>query len=215
MPRKKLIRINAFDTLPNALTKPYHLKGQWQQFFGNENPIIAELGCGKAEFSVSIAQQNPNYNVIAIDLKPDRLYVGALNAIKLNLNNIVFVKLHIEEVTQLFSNQELSSIWLTFPDPHPKQNSAHKRLTHHSKLTHYAQALADNAPLNLKTDNLPLFQYSIDELLGNGWNIIYQETDCDILLDKLPELSIHTTFEKTYRGRTQKICFLRAIFSPK
>ena len=210
MSRKKLIRINAFYSLSNTLDKPFHLSGHWKDFFGNENPIIAELGCGKADFSVALAQQNPDNNFVAIDIKPDRLCVGAQVASLKNLKNIIFVKINLQDVDKLFDKEEVTSIWLTFPDPHPKSSSGHKRLTHRLFLEKYARILQLNSPINLKTDNSLLFEFTVNELLICEWTITFQETNCDLLLSELPELAFHTAFEKIYRQRGQRIMFIRA-----
>lgn len=215
MGRKKLERIlsnqnrqNLFQsTHPNFLS----LKGTWQHFFGNSNPVVLELGCGKGEYSVGMAQLFPDKNFIGIDIKGDRLAVGSEQAIALNLNNIAFLRTNILELEQFFDKNEVSEIWITFPDPRTRLRDFKRRLTHERFLTYYKSILKSGSYLYLKTDNLDFFNFSIESLQNFGAKAI--ETTNDLYNSELKDVSlgIKTRFEEIFVNKGFNINFLRCI----
>jgi tRNA (guanine-N7-)-methyltransferase len=215
MGRKKLERIlsnqhrqNLFQsTHPNFL----NLKGNWQQFFGNSNPIVLELGCGKGEYTIGMAQLFPDKNFIGIDIKGDRLAVGSEQAIMLNLNNIAFLRTNILELEQFFATNEVSEIWITFPDPRTRLRDFKRRLTHDRFLTYYKNILKSGSYLYLKTDNLDFFNFSLESLKAFGARAI--ETTNDLYNSELKDVSlgIKTRFEEIFVNKGFNINFLRCI----
>lgn len=189
-------------SLEEILNKDYILKGNWnQQFFKNTNPIVLELGCGKGEYTIGLAQRFPDKNFIGIDIKGARIWRGAKTAIEKNLANAGFLRTRIEHILSFFAPCEISEIWITFPDPQEKRIRTKKRLTSSRFLPMYNQFLQPNGIIHLKTDNQILYDYTCRMCLHNQINInkstsdLYQ-TETDINL-----LSIQTFYESQYLDR--------------
>src|SRR5690349_17455764 len=117
MGQKKLKRFAEIATFKNVLEHPQHIKGKWAAHFGNANPITLELACGKGEYAVGLGVLHPNKNFIGIDLKGNRIWVGAKHALQSNLSNVAFLRAQIDLLADYFSEDEVSEIWITFPDP--------------------------------------------------------------------------------------------------
>ena len=139
-------------TRESLLADDFQYKGNWSAFFGNSNPIVVELGCGKGEYSVGLARKNPNVNYIGIDIKGARFWRGAKTALEEKLPNVAFVRTQIELVTHVFAPAEVSELWITFPDPQYKFKRTHHRLTNPNFLMKYKQILKPNGIVHLKTD---------------------------------------------------------------
>ena len=138
---------------------PFALKGKWgEEYFGNNNPIVLELGCGKGEYTIGLARLFPDKNFIGIDIKGSRMWTGAKQALQENLRNVAFLRTNIEAIDSFFAPGEVDSIWLTFSDPQMKK--VNKRLTSVNFLTKYRKFLTLNGQINLKTDSHFLFTYS-------------------------------------------------------
>jgi tRNA (guanine-N7-)-methyltransferase len=189
-------------SLEEILNKDYILKGNWnQQFFKNTHPIVLELGCGKGEYTIGLAQRFPDKNFIGIDIKGARIWRGAKTAIEKNLANAGFLRTRIEHILSFFAPGEISEIWITFPDPQEKRIRTKKRLTSSRFLPMYNQFLQPNGIIHLKTDNQILYDYTCRMCLHNQINInkstsdLYQtETDVNLL-------SIQTFYESQYLDR--------------
>src|SRR5438034_5869006 len=117
MGQKKLQRFAEIKTFPNVLEYPVGMKGQWQTFFKNTNPITLELACGKGEYAVGLGRIYPHKNFIGIDVKGNRIWRGAKTALQECLQNVAFLRTQIDKVTDYFATNEVSEIWITFPDP--------------------------------------------------------------------------------------------------
>src|SRR5688572_26187669 len=141
MGQKKLIRFAEIATFPNVLEHPSNMPGKWKDFFKNDNPIILELACGKGEYAVGLGSMYANKNFIGIDLKGNRIWAGAKKALAQNLNNVAFLRTQIDKLTDYFAPDEISEIWITFPDPQLRISRAKKRLTHPKFLRVYQQIL--------------------------------------------------------------------------
>ena len=136
MGKNKLAKFDEMERFENVIQMPYkklknenfYLHGKWAtDFFINENLIILELGCGKGEYTVELAEKNPNKNFIGVDIKGARMYIGAKQALDKNLKNVAFLRTNIEIINRFFGEEEIAEIWLTFPDPQMKKTK--KRLT--------------------------------------------------------------------------------------
>lgn len=149
------------------------LGGNWHTHFGNENPIVLELGCGKGEYTVGLARQNPGKNFIGIDIKGARLWRGAKTAIEEGLKNVIFLRTQIELIDLLFARDEVSEIWITFPDPQIKYKRTKHRLTNKDFLLKYKCILKEKGELHLKTDSEFLHGYTLGILQGLGHEILY------------------------------------------
>lgn len=155
---------------------PFGLQGEWKaRYFRNQSPIVAELGCGKGEYTVGMAEKFPDRDFIGIDIKGARIYAGAKYAIEKGLRNVAFVRTRIENAGHLFGPGEVDEIWLTFPDP--QQKNVHKRLTSSWYLKIYLEFLKPDGLIHLKTDSGFLYAYTRELLILNGFEITCQTGD--------------------------------------
>ena len=158
-------------TTEELLGKDYKLKGRWGRlFFGNDNPIVLELGCGKGEYTVQLAKLSPQKNFIGIDIKGARLWKGAKSVTEEKIPNAAFIRTRIEFIESLFGEGEISEIWITFADPQIKR--ARKRLTGTLFLKRYSHFLKPNGIVHLKTDSLFLYKYTLFTAEQNRLQII-------------------------------------------
>jgi len=148
-------------------------RGKWNSFFENNNPIVVELGCGKGEYTIALARKNPNKNYIGIDIKGARFWRGAKTAVEENLSNVAFVRTQIELVDFIFAENEVSEIWITFPDPQIKYQRTKHRMTNTSFLKKYYHILNEEGIMNLKTDSEFMHGYTLGLLHGAGHEVIY------------------------------------------
>jgi tRNA (guanine-N7-)-methyltransferase len=160
MGQKKLIRFAEIESFPNVLQYPQDIKGKWNEFFKNQNQLTLELACGKGEYAVGLGRLYPNKNFLGIDVKGNRMWVGAKTALKENLNNIAFLRTQIDRINEYFDKDEVSEIWITFPDPQLRQSKHKKRLTHPKYLRFYQQLLKAGGIIHLKTDSPVLYQFT-------------------------------------------------------
>ena len=160
MAQKKLYRFAQLKTFSNVLENPGDIKGKWNTFFKNDNPIILELACGRGEYTLGLAALHPNNNYIGIDIKGNRMYIGAKEALQKNLVNAAFLRTQIEKLPEYFAQGEVAEIWITFPDPQLRVSKAKKRLTHPRFLRLYQQVLKPEGYIHLKTDSPDLFQFT-------------------------------------------------------
>ncbi len=168
MGQKKLIRFAELETFSNVLQFPKNIKGKWNEFFKNENPIILELACGKGEYAVGLGRLHPQKNFIGVDIKGNRIWVGAKKALEDHLDNVAFLRTEIDTLNEYFENDEVDEIWITFPDPQLRKSKAKKRLTHPKFLRSYQEFLKTAGPVNLKTDSPDLYDFTrlVIELYG-------------------------------------------------
>jgi len=140
----------------------FHLKGRWHEdYFGNDKPIILELGCGKGEYTIGLARRNPDKNYIGVDIKGSRMWVGCKKAEELELKNVAFIRTRIVLIERFFATDEVSEIWLTFSDPHLRGAHNRKRLSSPQFLQRYSKFLKEDNLIHLKTDNRQLFDYTL------------------------------------------------------
>jgi tRNA (guanine-N7-)-methyltransferase len=171
MGHKKLQRFAAIKEFKNVLESPENIKGKWHEYFGNNNPIVLELACGKGEYTQQQAAADANTNFIGIDVKGNRMYIGAKNCLAANLNNAAYLRIPIDKITDYFAQDEVSKIWIIFPDPFLRDGKSKNRLTHQKFLNKYQQVLQKGATVNLKTDSKPLFDFTLE---------VIAETNCII-----------------------------------
>ncbi len=158
--------------------KGFPLKGKWNSdFFKNPNPIVLELGCGKGEYTVGLARKFPQKNFIGVDVKGARLWRGLKTSHEEGMKNVAFIRARIELIEYFFGKEEVDEIWLTFPDPQIKESREKKRLTSPLFLNRYKTFLKPGGRLHLKTDALLLYDYTLEILLQNGFEIEYAHED--------------------------------------
>ncbi|MBK3517934.1 tRNA (guanosine(46)-N7)-methyltransferase TrmB [Carboxylicivirga marina] len=178
---KKFVEMATYDHVFEAdfsdlKGEPFHQKGKWhQRFFNNENPIVLELGCGKGEYTVGLAELFPDKNFIGVDIKGARMHRGATDAKNKGLKNVAFVRTRIEFITAFFAENEVEEIWLTFPDPQMKK--VNKRLSSTRFLQMYRQFLKLDGLMHLKTDSNFLYTYTSEMVKENGFKVEVAEND--------------------------------------
>ena len=208
MAQKKLVRFEELKTFPNVLQFPMDMAGKWNKFFKNDHPIILELACGKGEYAIGLGQLYPQKNFIGIDLKGNRIWVGAKKALQQNLTNVAFLRTEIDQVAEYFTKNEVEEIWITFPDPQLRMSKAKKRLTHPKFLRLYQQFLVPNGLIHIKTDSPDLYRFTksvielYDCIVHTDFNDVYgQENIAD-------ELSIKTHYESLDIAGSNRIHYL-------
>ena len=160
MAHKKLIRFEELKTFPNVLEFPENMQGKWNEFFQNNHPIILELACGKGEYAVGLGRLYANKNLIGIDVKGNRIWRGAKTALHEGLKNVAFLRTQIDKLIDYFNADEVSEIWITFPDPQLRFSKMKKRLTHPKFLRVYKNILQPNGIVHLKTDSPDLYNFT-------------------------------------------------------
>ncbi|MEO6314990.1 MAG: tRNA (guanosine(46)-N7)-methyltransferase TrmB [Chitinophagaceae bacterium] len=209
MGHKKQIRFEAIKGFPNVLQYPEGMPGKWHHFFKNEHPVTLELACGKGEYTVALAKLYPDQNFIGIDLKGNRLYIGAKQSLAAGLGNAAFMRTQIDKITDYFSKDEIADIWITFPDPQLRTSKAKKRLTHPKFLRLYQQVLRTNGFIHLKTDSPDLYNFT--KLVIDLYKLEVA-IDYDHLYEQhslSPELQIKTHYEGLDIAQSNRIHYIK------
>ena len=197
-------------TLNELFNTSYKLKGLWgKKIFKNDNPIVLELGCGRGEYTVEMARKYTNKNFIGIDIKGARMWRGAKSAHDENLLNAAFLRIRVEFIISCFAKDEVSEIWITFPDPQSKTQRTKKRLTSPNFLTKYRTFLHSDGLLHLKTDSRLLHEYTKKLLDENNLPIYVSSTDIYGENTPNPELDIKTHYEKQYLAQGIPITYIQ------
>ncbi len=190
--------------------RDHPLKGRWgADFFGNDHPLVLELGCGKGEYTVGLARRHPERNFLGVDIKGARMWRGAVTARDEGLRNVGFLRTRIELINAFFTVNEVSEIWITFPDPQHTKRRARKRLIHPRFLERYARFLRPEGIIHLKTDNRALYEYACKVAELNGLPVEEKTAD---LYGERPHgeaAAIQTFYEQQFLEEGKKICYLR------
>ena len=218
MGKNKLQKFSDMETFGCVLQYPRHIliekgfpyKGKWNSdFFSRSNPITLELGCGKGEYTVGLAEANHDRNYVGVDIKGARMWKGAKSVEEKGMDNAAFLRTEIEQIEQFFAPGEVDEIWITFPDP--QMQKARKRLTSSRFLTNYRKFLRPGGVVNLKTDSPFLYEYTRRLVELNGFEVIALSDDLygSGLAD--PVTSIKTFYEQQWlaRGKTIKLISFR------
>ena len=217
MSRKKNTRFQQVKENANVLEPGNDLfesiKGNWKElFFKNNNPIIIEIGCGKGEYTIGLAKLFPEKNFIGIDIKGDRIAVGSNQAIEYDLKNVGFLRIKVQDLMSFFDENEVSEIWITFPDPQSLKSGIKKRLTSDRFLKMYKSILIEKGILHLKTDSKQLFDYTIERLEAFGTkNLVFAK---DLYQSDLNvrHFGIKTRFEEIFTQKGFLINYLSCEF---
>ncbi len=197
----------AFD---EVFRRDYKLKGRWREdFFGNNNPIVLELGCGRGEYTVALGEMFPGKNFIGVDIKGARMWRGAKTAIERGMKNVGFLRTRIEFIDSFFAAGEVDEIWITFPDPQLRKNRVKKRLTAPGFLALYSKFLKPEGRISLKTDSRHLHDYTL--VVAEANSLVVDEACADIYgagrADEV--LSIRTAYESRFLDEGLAITYLR------
>jgi len=216
MGKDKLRKFAEIETFANVyeLDAGKSLKGKWSKMhFKNDAPLVLELACGKGEYTVNLAQLFPEKNFIGIDYKGNRIWRGAKTAIEEGINNVAFLRIQIEQILDYFDADEVSEIWITFPDPQPQISREKKRLTAPRFLEKYKVILQESAPINLKTDNDDFYAFTLEtiEQLGLKLHVRTEDLYRSDLVNEV--LSIKTYYEKKYLAHDKNINYVRFSFA--
>lgn len=217
MVKKKIRRFKETKTFPNFIELSYHellegfpYKGNWSEvFFKNDNPIILELACGKGEYTTTLAAKYPEKNYIGLDIKGSRMWRGAKTSNEAGMTNVAFIRTQIELIEHYFDKDEVSEIWIVFPDPQPRSPKIKKRLTSPVFLSRYQNILQPLGIIHLKTDNKELYDYTLQRVDELKHNLIYK-TD-DLYNSGLQEdvMLVQTFYEKIWLEQRKKITYIK------
>ena len=220
--KNKLKRFKQNETFENVIqptreevfSNSLNLKGNWKKnFFKNDKPLVLELGCGKGEYSVNLAQKYPDTNFLGIDIKGARFWRGAKTALEENLDNVGFLRTQIELIDLLFEENEVDEIWITFPDPQIKYKRTKHRLTNEDFLNKYRKILKPDGFVHLKTDSEFMHGYTLGLLHGLDEKIDYAHHDVYGNSQAPKEVtSIQTFYEQQYLEENKKITYIRFKF---
>jgi tRNA (guanine-N7-)-methyltransferase len=208
MGQKKLIRFAEIETFKNVLQYPEGMSGKWHFQFGNRHPIVLELGCGKGEYTIGLAEKFQQKNFIGVDIKGNRIWVGAKKALTEKLENAAFLRTQIERLNEFFSTNEIDEIWITFPDPQLRYSKAKKRLTHPRFLRLYQQILKPDGKINLKTDSPHLYRFTKEVLKMYDCKILADTDDVYAQKNISEALTIKTHYENLDIAKSNRIHFL-------
>jgi tRNA (guanine-N7-)-methyltransferase len=217
MAKRKLQRFAENLTFPHMFQpKVYYppadfmMKGKWHaEFFQNNNPIVLELGCGRGEYTVQLAERFPEKNFIGIDWKGARLWRGAKTVQEQQMKNVAFLRIQIQYIEYFFAANEVSEIWITFPDPQLKSSRVDKRLTSELFLEKYKKILKPDGIIHLKTDNETLYNYTLETLRNTNLPIhlqtdnLYESTFVDDVL------AIKTKYEMMFLNQGVQSKYVR------
>ncbi len=208
MAQKKLLRFAQIKQMPHVLEYPENMQGNWRTFFKNDNPVILELACGRGEYTVGLATMFPHKNYIGVDVKGNRIYVGARKVLENKLVNAAFLRTQIESINSYFGPGEIDEIWITFPDPQLRTSKAKKRLTHPRFLRLYQQFLKPGGSIHLKTDSPALHIFTGKVIEMYGLSLLEESGDVYAEPHKA-ELHIKTHYEGLDIAKSKKIHYLR------
>lgn len=214
MTRRKQHRFLQNQESPNVIEvgKPAYksIKGRWRlDQFGNENPVVLELACGKGEYTIGLAQAYPDTNFIGVDIKGDRIARGSQAALSLGLTNAAFLRTDINFIEEFFESGEVDEIWITFPDPQPRPRQEKHRLTHPRFLSIYKRLLKPGGTLHLKTDSPLLFAYSLDVIQQDEFTNVISTTDLYNSLLNGIHIGIKTKYEQLFFDKGFTINYLQ------
>ncbi|TCK65143.1 tRNA (guanine-N(7)-)-methyltransferase [Winogradskyella wandonensis] len=221
--KNKLKRFKENETFANVFQPKrdelidgnFKLKGKWNStVFKNDNPIVLELGCGKGEYTVGLAKRYPNKNFIGIDIKGARFWRGAKTALENEISNAKFVRTQIELIEYVFAENEVSEIWITFPDPQIKYKRTKHRMTNVKFLERYKKVLKPNGIMHLKTDSEFMHGYTLGLLHGAGHEVLYANHNVYKLEGSPEEVTeIQTFYENQYLEKDKAITYIRFLIN--
>lgn len=195
----------------NLIADQFRYKGKWRTaFFNNELPLVVELGCGKGEYSVGLAERFPEKNYVGVDIKGARFWRGAKTALEKELDNVAFIRTHIELIEHVFDKHEVDEIWITFPDPQIKPKREKHRLTNAAFLERYKKILQPDGLIHLKTDSEFMYGYTQGLLKGLKQEVVYEHPDIYNNYElKGPLTEIQTFYEKQFLSENKPITYLQ------
>ncbi len=209
MRRKKNRDVRFERNIDIAVTEPFSMKGKWHEFFGNQNPIHLEIGCGKGKFIAETAQKNPEINYVAVEVCLDVIIIAMEKVKAAGVTNVRFINFDAKDICEVFAENEIERIYLNFSDPWKKARQAKRRLTYRSFLEKYAVVLSEAGELHFKTDNRPLFDFSLEEFAIVDAQI--SDLTNDLHNSEYEKDNVHTEYEDNFsaKGFTINRCVVK------
>ena len=217
MPTKRE-KFAEFESFQNCITlfwenlnKGFPLKGKWhKEHFKNQKPIVLELGCGKGEYTIGLAQKHPEKNFIGVDIKGNRIWTGAKQATESKMENVAFIRTKIDFIDYCFEENEVDDIWITFPDPQPQSPRAKQRLTHKLFLDRYKKFLKKGGLVHLKTDSTSLYEFTLEVIAENKLSILWHTNDLykNCPSDRQELVNIKTHYETLFTAKGEDIKYI-------
>jgi tRNA (guanine-N7-)-methyltransferase len=219
MSRKKLVRFAQNEVNPNVVQagKPIfdQIKGQWNTLqFANDQPLVVELACGRGEFTLGLGRQYPNQNFIGVDIKGSRIWKGSSSATAEGIHTVAFLRTQIQQLQDFFAPGEISELWITFPDPFPRDGDEKRRLTSPKFLEMYKQLVKTGGLIHFKTDNTGLYEYT-DLVLKDRPDCQIHYNTADFYESELRDAhhGIKTRYEKIFSDKGEKIKYIQFSFT--
>lgn len=200
--KRKQYKFAHFDSYPNCFAfargdDPVQIRSGLGSWTNSSKPVVLEIAAGNAQFSLELARRHPDVNFIAADIKSDRLYTSAKQALAEDIGNIAFVRINMLEIDKIFEPSSLGTIWLTFPDPFSRKRSVRRRLTHPQFLSIYSKLLDGSGQLKFKTDSRELFMWSLEQFVAQEWRL--SELSFDLHESELPDdYKVMTHYEQRF-----------------
>ena len=196
------------------VSDPEARQGQWRALYPKASELHVELGCGKGGFLTKCASNRPDALFLGLERVPEALLMAMEKAQADDLKNIRFICGDAAQISDYFVPGEADSLYLNFCDPWPSNKRANRRLTHRNFLVHYRRLLKPGCPLYFKTDNVPLFEFSLDELVAAGARIVFSTTDWHRDPAR-PIDDVMTEYETRFSNMGVPICRLEAVWDPE
>ena len=210
MSRKKSRRFAELATFPNVFDRDAAGPGGgWiREYFGNDKPLVLELGCGKGEYSLELARRFPAKNVLGVDRKGERIWKGARQAVELGMGNVAFLRTRIEDLGELLEDAQVEQIWMPFPDPLPKRKQAKHRLLAERFWSMYRRVLIPGGLIHIKTDDQGFLNYALERVAEEGAALKGLVPDLSEVDSEMSLVQIRTTFEQRHLAAGKTIKYL-------
>lgn len=220
MGKNKLFRFAENETFENVFQPDFYqirdqgfaLRGNWRRgFFGNDNPLTLELGCGKGEYTVALAKRYPDRNFVGVDIKGARFWRGAKTALEEGIKNVAFLRTRIDQIPHFFDTEDaINEIWVTFPDPQPRESKIKKRLTGRQMVERYRSFLQPSGSINLKSDDDMFYEFTLQTVQENNWQLL---DSCPDVYGMRPNdellCGIQTFYERMWLDMGKKIKYVK------
>lgn len=200
--RKKHFAVPEMRENPYVFFNGEENKGKWKEIFGNDNPIYLEIGAGKGKFTIESAKRNKNINYIMVDIETNALIYATRKILEEDLTNVRAMPINAENILDYFDKDEINRIYINFCNPWPKSKHKKRRLTYPRLLEKYKVILKPKSQIFFKTDDLELFEESLDYFIDEGFSILIY--DFDMKLEDYPE-NIVTEYENKFRKLGEEI----------